>query len=156
MTNLAYATDTPMNVAIAHHGNHVTLSWSGTSNAHYRVFDCDTPYGVFVLDEAGTFPTATSWTKTENSARKFYQVTAVNGPSPVNLGTAGDFAILAKTGISTIPTSAITGNIGVSPYAATYITGFALTMAAAGTYSTSRRWWEMCMRQIIRPPLLPI
>src|ERR1700690_2410427 len=46
---------------------------------------------------------------------------------PVNLGTAGNYVILAKSGISTVPTSAITGDIGVSPISATAITGFALT-----------------------------
>ncbi len=46
---------------------------------------------------------------------------------PVNLGTAGGFAILAKSAISTVPPSAITGNIGVSPAAQTFITGFSLT-----------------------------
>ncbi len=56
---------------------------------------------------------------------------------PVNLGTAGTFAILAKTGISTVPTSAITGDIGVSPAAATYITGFSLTADATNVFSTS-------------------
>ena len=33
----------------------------------------------------------------------------------VNLGTAGNFVILAKSGISTVPASNITGNIAVSP-----------------------------------------
>jgi len=42
----------------------------------------------------------------------------------VNLGTAGDFVILAKSGISTTGLSSIVGDIGVSPAAATYITGF--------------------------------
>lgn len=37
------------------------------------------------------------------------------GPSPVNLGTAGTFVILTKSGITNVPTSAITGNIGSSP-----------------------------------------
>jgi len=60
------------------------------------------------------------------------------GPTPVNLGTAGDFAILAKTGISTTGTTHITGDIGVSPEFATAITGdFALTMDVSGTFSTS-------------------
>ena len=45
---------------------------------------------------------------------------------PVLLGTAGDFAILSKTGISTVPTSAITGDIGVSPIAAGAGAGFSL------------------------------
>jgi hypothetical protein len=59
------------------------------------------------------------------------------GPTPVNLGTAGDFAILAKTGISVTGTTQITGDIGISPAAATYITGFDLIMDASGTFSTS-------------------
>jgi hypothetical protein len=55
----------------------------------------------------------------------------------VDLGTAGDYAILAKTGISTVPTSAVTGNIGVSPAAATYITGFSLVADATNVFSRS-------------------
>jgi hypothetical protein len=58
-------------------------------------------------------------------------------PLPVNLATAGDFVILAKTGISTVPTSAVTGNLGVSPAAATFITGWALTADATNVFSTS-------------------
>lgn len=56
---------------------------------------------------------------------------------PVNLGTAGDFAILAKSGVSTVPTSAVTGDIGVSPAAASFLTGFSLTADATNVYSTS-------------------
>jgi hypothetical protein len=56
---------------------------------------------------------------------------------PVNLGTADNFVILAKSGISTVPTSAITGNIGVSPVTATAITGFALTADSTNVFSTS-------------------
>jgi hypothetical protein len=55
----------------------------------------------------------------------------------VNLGAAGAFAILAKSGISTVPASAITGNIGVSPAAATFITGFSLTADATNVFATS-------------------
>lgn len=55
----------------------------------------------------------------------------------VNLGTAGDFAILAKTGVSTTGVTSITGDIGLSPAAATFITGFGLIMDASGTFSTS-------------------
>ncbi len=55
----------------------------------------------------------------------------------VNLRTAGNYAILAKSGISTVPTSAITGNLGVSPAAATFITGFALTADSTNVFSTS-------------------
>jgi hypothetical protein len=43
------------------------------------------------------------------------------GPAAVNLRTAGDFVILTKTGITNVPTSAITGNIGASPITAAAI-----------------------------------
>jgi hypothetical protein len=62
---------------------------------------------------------------------------AMSQSTTVNLGTAGSFAILAKTGISTTGVTAITGDVGVSPAAATFITGFGLIMDASGTYSTS-------------------
>jgi hypothetical protein len=45
------------------------------------------------------------------------------GPAPVSLGTAGGFAILSKSGITDVPASAITGNVGTSP-----ITGAALLL----------------------------
>jgi hypothetical protein len=56
---------------------------------------------------------------------------------PVNLGRAGDYVVLAKSGISTVPASAITGNLGVSPAAATYITGFSLIADATNLFSRS-------------------
>jgi ice-binding like protein len=59
------------------------------------------------------------------------------GPAPVTLGAAGTYVILAKSGISNVPTSAITGNLGLSPAAASFITGFALTLPAGGAFSTS-------------------
>ena len=57
--------------------------------------------------------------------------------SAVDLGTAGQFTILAKTGISTTGTTSIVGNIGVSPAGSTYITGFSLVMNSSGQFSTS-------------------
>jgi hypothetical protein len=50
----------------------------------------------------------------------------------VDLGTAGDYVILTKSGISTVPDYVITRDIGVSPIAATALTGFSLTMDAGG------------------------
>jgi hypothetical protein len=61
----------------------------------------------------------------------------VSAQSAVNLGTAGDYVILAKSGISTTGTTAITGNIGLSPAAATFITGFDLIADSSNTFSTS-------------------
>jgi hypothetical protein len=57
--------------------------------------------------------------------------------APVNLGVAGNYAILAKSGISSVPNSVITGNIGVSPIDSTAITGFSLTMDATNKFSSS-------------------
>jgi ice-binding like protein len=67
----------------------------------------------------------------------FARQDAAAAPAPVNLGTAGNFAILAKSGISTIPTSAITGNIGVSPIDSTALTGFSLALDGTGQFATS-------------------
>jgi hypothetical protein len=55
----------------------------------------------------------------------------------VNLGTAGNFAILAKSGISTVPASVITGDVGLSPAAATFVTGFSVVADATNAFSTS-------------------
>jgi hypothetical protein len=54
----------------------------------------------------------------------------------VDLGKAGNYSILTKTGVSTTGTTHVQGNIGVSPIAATAITGFGLKRVAP-TYSTS-------------------
>ena len=56
---------------------------------------------------------------------------------PVDLGQAGDFVILAQSGIDSATASVITGDLGVSPSPATYLTGFSLTMDSTGTFSTS-------------------
>jgi hypothetical protein len=57
--------------------------------------------------------------------------------SSVNLGSAENYVILAKTGISTVPDSAITGDIAVSPIDATAMTGFSLTADSTEEFSTS-------------------
>lgn len=59
------------------------------------------------------------------------------GTAAVNLGGSGNFVILSKSGISTTGLTKITGNIGVSPIAATAITGFGLIMDRSGRFSTS-------------------
>jgi hypothetical protein len=59
------------------------------------------------------------------------------GPAEVNLGTAGNYVILAKSAVSTTGATAVTGDIGISPAAASYITGFTLTLHSTGQYSTS-------------------
>ncbi len=75
-------------------------------------------------------------TSSENTAVARRVVAAPNAGS-VNLGRAGGFAILAKSGISTVPTSDIVGNIGVSPISATAITGFSLIADSTNVFSTA-------------------
>jgi hypothetical protein len=53
----------------------------------------------------------------------------------INLGTSGNYVILAKSAINNSSTSAITGDLAISPAATSYITGLALTDATG--YATS-------------------
>ncbi len=53
----------------------------------------------------------------------------------VNLRASGNYVILAKTAINNSPTSIITGNLGLSPAAESFITGLSLTDATG--YATS-------------------
>jgi hypothetical protein len=55
----------------------------------------------------------------------------------VELGTAGDFVILSKAGVTNVPGSVITGDIGSSPIAFTAITGFSTVADQSGTFATS-------------------
>lgn len=59
------------------------------------------------------------------------------GSGAVSLGTAGNYTILAKTGISTVPTSVVTGNIGLSPAARGGFTGWDLISEPTDTSFTS-------------------
>ncbi|MCX5903233.1 MAG: ice-binding family protein [Proteobacteria bacterium] len=49
------------------------------------------------------------------------------GPDPVALGQASQFAVLAGYAITNVPASAITGNVGISPAAESFIAGFSQT-----------------------------
>ncbi len=65
-------------------------------------------------------------------------VTAGAPELPVDLGTAGDFAIFASSGISTTGTTLITGDIGLGAgVTSTAFTGFSQTLV--GAYATSSR-----------------
>lgn len=57
--------------------------------------------------------------------------------SSVNLNTAGNYVILAGSGVSNNPTSSITGDIGLSPAAGSFITGFSLVYTSGDQQSTS-------------------
>jgi hypothetical protein len=64
---------------------------------------------------------------------------AAAAQSPVNLGTAGSFAVLSKSGVTDVYASAITGNVGASPITGaavgvtcTEVSGTIYTVDAAG------------------------
>jgi hypothetical protein len=70
--------------------------------------------------------------------------TSGHGPAAVDLGAATNLAapasyvLLAKTGITNVTGSAIAGGqVGLSPAAATFITGFGLIADSGNTFSTS-------------------
>jgi len=92
----------------------------------------------------GTAYTATITTGAKSSTGKALAANAVwnfttggstSTLSVVDLGAAGNFVIIAKTAINNATTSAVTGDLGLSPAATSYITGLALTNATG--YATS-------------------
>jgi hypothetical protein len=94
--------------------------------------------------EAGTAYTATVSTgaksMTGNSLASNSVWTFTTGGSTsvlalVNLGTSANYVILAKTEITNISTSALTGDLGLSPAATSYISGLALTNATGNATS---------------------
>ena len=70
-----------------------------------------------------------------NITWNFTTGSVANTLAVVDLGAAGNYVILAKSTITNVPTSAITGDIGLSPAATSYVTGFGLTNATG--YATS-------------------
>lgn len=84
-----------------------------------------------VTDLAGNaLASEAEWTFTTGTA------TAM-GPAPVILGTAGAFVILAKAAVTTTGTTSVVGDIGLSPAAGSYYTGFGEALHASNVYSTS-------------------
>lgn len=104
-----------------------TVSYSGTTAtfvpaavlAANTVYTATVTTGVRSADKVA-LATNMQWEFTTN-------VSATAGLAAVSLGAAGNYVILAKTAINNVPTSAITGNLGLSPAATSYITGFSLT-----------------------------
>ena len=70
-----------------------------------------------------------------NTTWSFTTVASTAALAVVNLGAAAEYVMLGKTAITNISTSAVTGNIGLSPAATSYITGLSLTNATG--YATS-------------------
>ena len=84
--------------------------------------DLAVPANHLAVDFAWTFTTGLALAK---------------GPEPVNLGTAGNYVILAKAAVSTTVGSTVVGNIGLSPAAESFITGFSQARDATNEFSIS-------------------
>ncbi|WP_041932113.1 ice-binding family protein [Cytophaga hutchinsonii] len=111
-----------------------TVSYTGTTATFNPsvVLDANTVYTATVTtgikDAAGAaLPSNVTWSFTTGANASVLAV--------VNLRTAVNYVLLAKTAINNNPTSAVTGAIGLSPAATSYITGFSLTNATG--YATS-------------------
>jgi len=102
-----------------------------------------------------TAPLAYTVTAADSSTETYTVTVTVNpvtGREPVNLRTAGNFVMLAKTGVSTTGTTAVVGDIGVSPAAATYITGFSLIADSTNNFSKSSLVTENIYAANYAPP----
>lgn len=146
----------PINLAAAAGDSHLNLAWgSVTAATYYNVYQSMDAITYQLISTPSVVTTATyDVTGLTNGTVYYFKITAANTglessysnvisaiptvvPDPVELGMAGNFVILSKTGISTVPDSAITGDIGVSPIVDTAITGFSLIADATNTFSTS-------------------
>jgi len=120
---------TPVSGTVTYSGNTATATLHPTSNlAASTTYTATISTGA--KDMANNSLANYTWSFTTGTA-------LAAGPAPVDLGTAGNFAILAETKVSTTGTTAIVGDVGVSPVAATYLTGFSLIADASNVFSTS-------------------
>ena len=121
------------------------------------------PSALFFAGACGSSPTAgrdggldaqqqeTADGATDTSASDGANGDSQNPPNPLGLGpkavdlgastsptAAGAYALLAKTGITNVTGSSISGgDVGLSPAAATFITGFSLIADATNVFATS-------------------
>ncbi|MFU8813519.1 MAG: ice-binding family protein [Balneolaceae bacterium] len=114
------------------------ISGSVASSGNTATFTADNALDA-LSDHTVTVTTgAKSATGTALAADMVWSFTTGGSTTPldvVDLGTAGNFVVLAKTAVNNSPTSAFTGDLGLSPAAETFYTGFSQT--AATGFSTS-------------------
>ena len=121
---------TPVPGTVTYGTTGMTAIFTPTSNlAASTAFTAELSAGVQDLS-GNALAQASSWSFTTGTM-------AAKGPAPVGLGMAGNYGVLAKTAISTVPASAVTGDMGISPAAASFITGFSLVADATNVFSTS-------------------
>jgi len=102
------------------------VEYSGTTASFTadNVFDAQTVYTVKISTDAKN---TTGVSIAEDTEWEFTTGGTSEALDVVDLGFAGNYAVLAKSAINNNPTSDITGDLGISPAAGSFMTGFALT-----------------------------
>lgn len=146
----------PTNLVATAQDSQVNLNWSSVQGStYYNVYVSLDGLNYNLISVPSTVTKTTfDVTGLTNGKLYYFKISAANAyeesmcsnvtsqtpavrTAPVNLGEADNYAVLAKTGISTVPNSAITGNIGVSPIDSTAITGFSLILDSTTAFSRS-------------------
>lgn len=134
----------------------IDLTWSSVTGAtyynvyesldglNYNLISAPSTVTIAAYDVTGLtngimyyFKTSAANTAGESTYSNAIKETPAVKTAPVNIGAAGNYAVLAKSGISSVPNSVITGDIGVSPITSTAITGFSLSEDATNQFSSS-------------------
>lgn len=136
------ATVTDLSFTLAQSGTPVTgaVSYLGTSATFNPTSDLasSSVYTATVLSGASGVADLAGNSLAVDKVWSFTTAaSAVAGTAPVVLGTAINYAVLAKTAVSTVPSSAVTGHVGVSPAARSTLTGWSETYDVTDTYGTS-------------------
>ena len=113
-----------------------TLQTSGASQNDFSAASGVTPVPVAYVVTAADASTATYNVTVTVAAGPAGPVVCTGAPNCVDLGTAANYVIFGKAGVTNVPTSATTGNVG-SADAAITITGFALVADSTNVFSTS-------------------
>jgi hypothetical protein len=117
---LTYNSGTTVQLAATPAAGYTFTSWSG--------------------DVSGTISPASVLMNANKNVTANFTLTTALCPTVVPLGLSGDYVILSQSGISTTGTTAVTGNMGISPMTSTGITGdWALVLPSGGAFSTSTR-----------------
>jgi predicted acyltransferase (DUF342 family) len=112
-TSNVFAADTVYNDSTLTGVSHVIAGLKNATKYYWRVSVKDSAKNGGGTSAYSTARSFTTWNSTPTTPLL-----------PVTLGLTGGFAILSYAGITNTGPSIITGNVGVSPLAGTYMTGF--------------------------------
>lgn len=111
-----------------------TVTYSGTT-AKFTPSVILAPATVYTATMTTGAKTIAGKALANNSVWSFTTGGSASTLSVIDLGAAGNYVIVAKAAINNSSTSVVTGDLGLSPAATSYITGFSLTNATG--YATS-------------------